>query len=265
MKVYELCSVLDGIAPLQRQEEWDNCGLIIGEFGRDVGRILTCLDVSMQIMEYARDNEYDFLISHHPLIFREIRKLVEGDPVQEMILYAIKNRIAVYAMHTNYDFADHAMNDHIAELLGLRDISGYIRSRNGEFMIGRQGAYPGGIRIRDLAALVMERLEIGNVTYSGEADDIVCRILVSTGSFDTELLGGELGDIDAVISGDIKYYTAKELKDKGILVVNAGHFGTEAVFSGLIKKQLSKALPDVTIDTVDFEKDIFNFISEQAR
>ncbi len=261
MKVYEICNVLEDIAPLLRQEEWDNCGLLIGEFGTEVTKVLVCLDVDLMILEYAAENGYNFIISHHPLIFKGVTKIVEENEVQKIIAFSILNKISIYSMHTNYDFADYSMNDHIAELLELDDIRGYADDERG-FKIGRMGTVKNGISIKQLAKRVKERLKLENLSYSGDNEKIIKNILISTGSFDYDLLKPSNDDVDLIISGDIKYHAAKMLQEKGIAVIDAGHYGTEITFSPLIKKQLSNLLGDVTIDVVDFESNVFKSINE---
>jgi GTP cyclohydrolase I len=260
MKVYELCRILEKIAPLERQEEWDNCGLLIGESGADIEKILVCLDVDPEAIEYAVKSGCNFIISHHPLIFNGIKKITGEDEVQKTVALAIQNRISVYAMHTNFDFADCAMNDHIAGLLNLENICGYFCGRKRGYPVGRTGDIRGGTEIRKLAALVGEKLGLDDVYYSGDDDALVNRLLISAGAFDADLLGPFFGGADVIISGDIKYHAAKNLKDKGILAIDAGHFGTEKIFPKLIKSMLEDLVNDIAIIAADFQKDVFKSI-----
>ncbi len=265
MKVYEICDSLEKIAPLKRQEDWDNCGLLIGEIGNDVTGILICLDVDMKVLQHASGSGYNFVVSHHPLIFKGIKKIAGEDMVQKMVAYAIKERISIYSMHTNYDFADYAMNDHIAKLLGLQDVGGYAPDHERGFKIGRKGIFPSGIELRELVLQTGRKLGLENISYTGDDESMVYNVLISTGAFDVSLIDPSHGDVDVVISGDIKYHAAKELLDRGISIIDAGHFGTEIVFSELLQKQLRNIHPDVRIDVVDFEKNIFKSINEQTR
>jgi GTP cyclohydrolase I len=265
MKVYEICDSLEKIAPLKRQEDWDNCGLLIGEIGNDITGILICLDVDMKVLHHASAFGYNFVISHHPMIFKGIKRIAEENMVQKMVAYAIKERISIYSMHTNYDFADYAMNDHIAKLLGLEDIGGYAMDQERGFGMGRKGIFPAGIPMRELVLKTGEKLGIDNISYTGDDGRIVYDVLISTGAFDISLIDPFHGNVDVVISGDIKYHAAKELLERGIFVIDAGHFGTEIVFSGLLQNQLSNIHPDVKIDVVDFEKDVFKTMNEQTR
>ena len=261
MKVYELCSILEKIAPLIRQEEWDNCGLLIGEFGNEITKVLVCLDVDLKILQYAAENGYNFIVSHHPLIYKGVTKIVEENEVQKIIAFSIQKKISIYSMHTNYDFADYSMNDYIAELLELDDIRGYVDDDRG-FKIGRLGMVKSGITVKQLAKKVKDDLKLENLSYSGEDEKVVYNILISTGTFDYDLLKPSNDDVDLIISGDIKYHTAKMLQEKGISVIDAGHYGTEITFSPLIKKQLSNLLGNVIIEVVDFESNVFKSINE---
>lgn len=260
MKVYEMCDELEKIAPLMRQADWDNSGLIIGSYGDEIKKVLICLDVSEEIMSYAFDKGYNFVISHHPLIFKGVKRITDDDHTQKIILAAIKNKISIYAMHTNYDFADHAMNDYIAGMIGLDDVKGYGIEPVKNFYLGRIGTIKEGIGMKALADLVKDRLRIDKLSYTGNDEKLVYNVLIQTGALDPELFDLKKGDIDVIITGDVKYHAAWDLMAKNIYVIDAGHFGTEIIFSSVLSDQLRKTLPDVTIDRVDFEKDIFKHV-----
>jgi len=157
------------------------------------------------------------------------------------------------------------MNDHIAKLLGLQDVGGYAPDHERGFKIGRKGIFPSGIELRELVLQTGRKLGLENISYTGDDESMVYNVLISTGAFDVSLIDPSHGDVDVVISGDIKYHAAKELLDRGISIIDAGHFGTEIVFSELLQKQLRNIHPDVRIDVVDFEKNIFKSINEQTR
>jgi putative NIF3 family GTP cyclohydrolase 1 type 2 len=122
------------------------------------------------------------------------------------------------------------------------------------------GTYKDGISIKSLADLVKNRLHIDKLSYTGSDETMVYNVLIQTGAFDLDLYDIKKGDIDVIITGDVKYHTAKELMSEGIYIIDAGHFGTEIIFSGVLSDQLRKAVPDVTIKRVDFEKNIFTHV-----
>ena len=123
MKIKEITSEIERIAPLSLQEDYDNSGLLIGNPNDDVNKVLICLDVTDEVLDEAIKNNCGMIISHHPLIFGGIKKLTGQSMLEKTIMKAIRNRIGIYATHTNIDNIFMGVNKKIADLIGLKDIS----------------------------------------------------------------------------------------------------------------------------------------------
>jgi len=103
MKIKELIQCLERLAPLSLQESYDNSGLLIGSPGKEVHKALIALDVTHAVMDEAIAKGAGLIIAHHPLIFKTLKKLQGGNLVEDLVIKAIKNDVAVYAIHTNLD------------------------------------------------------------------------------------------------------------------------------------------------------------------
>ena len=113
---------INNIAPSWLAEEWDNPGLLIGSFDKEVKSILTCLDVTSEVVDEAVEKKVDLIISHHPLIFKA-QKCIRTDRYPDGLIYSlIKNNINLLSAHTNLDFANGGLNDYLAKLLKLNNI-----------------------------------------------------------------------------------------------------------------------------------------------
>jgi len=123
MTIQEISRCLEQFAPLELQEAYDNSGLIIGNPGLEVTSVLVTLDLTDEVLEEAIANGCNLVISHHPVIFNGIRKLVEENFVQRITAKAIRNNIAVYAMHTNLDNASAGLNAFVCDVLGIKNYS----------------------------------------------------------------------------------------------------------------------------------------------
>jgi dinuclear metal center YbgI/SA1388 family protein len=121
MKLNELTGYLEKIAPLSLQESYDNAGLLVGSPEQEVSKALICLDVTMGVLEEALEGGFDLIISHHPLIFGGIKRLCGRNETEKIIIAAIKNGIAIYAMHTNLDNVETGVNAMLCEKLGIRN------------------------------------------------------------------------------------------------------------------------------------------------
>ncbi|MBN4049777.1 Nif3-like dinuclear metal center hexameric protein, partial [Bacteroidales bacterium AH-315-N07] len=103
MKLRTITDYLETIAPLSLQEDYDNAGLIIGAADEKVSKVLLCLDCTEDIIEEAIEKKCDLVISHHPIIFKGLKKINGKNYVERVVIKAIQNNIAVYAAHTNMD------------------------------------------------------------------------------------------------------------------------------------------------------------------
>ncbi len=121
MKIKEIIDSLEQLAHPTLQEDYDNSGLLIGDKNINCTGALISLDVTEKVVEEAKARKCNLIISHHPLIFREVKKITSDNYVSRTIVSAIKNDIAVYAIHTNLDNVSHGVNSKIAEKLGLRN------------------------------------------------------------------------------------------------------------------------------------------------
>lgn len=119
MKLAQIISALEEAAPVKLQEEYDNSGLIIGDPDCDITKALICVDVAPQVMEEAKERQCNLVISHHPLLFKRIKKLTSGKYMDHLVIQAVKHDIAVYAMHTNLDNAYHGVSWILGQKVGL--------------------------------------------------------------------------------------------------------------------------------------------------
>lgn len=119
MKLRQLTSYLETIAPLSYQEDYDNAGLIIGDPDKEVSQALISLDCTEDIVDEAIEKGCNLIISHHPIVFRGLKKLNGKTYVERVVIKAIKHDIALYAIHTNFDSVLNGVNAKICEKLGL--------------------------------------------------------------------------------------------------------------------------------------------------
>ena len=119
MKLLEITNYLDTRVPLSFQEDYDNCGLLIGDPNTEVNSVLICLDCTEDVLDEAVKNKHNLIISHHPIIFKGLKKITGSNYVEKIIQKAIKRDIAIYAMHTNLDNIYGGVSFQIANKLSL--------------------------------------------------------------------------------------------------------------------------------------------------
>ena len=122
MRIKEIINFLETIAPPSLQEDYDNAGLLTCSNSMACTGILICLDCTEAIVQEAIDRRCNLVVTHHPIIFKGLKKINGNNYVERTIIKAIKNDIAIYAIHTNLDNVLPGVNGKIAELLGLQNV-----------------------------------------------------------------------------------------------------------------------------------------------
>jgi len=122
MLIKTISDLIESIAPLSFQENYDNAGLIIGNSDQDIEKAIICIDVTEEVLDEAIDKQCQLIISHHPLIFKGIKKLNGKNSTEKIIVKAIQHDIAIYAAHTNLDNVREGVNGMLAKKLHMKNV-----------------------------------------------------------------------------------------------------------------------------------------------
>ncbi|QYE99272.1 Nif3-like dinuclear metal center hexameric protein [Paraclostridium sordellii] len=121
MKLKSLIKQIEKKYPLNLAYDWDNVGLLVGDYENEVNKIMVALEANEKVVNEAIEKEIDLIITHHPFIFSKMKKVTTQDLKGKLIHKLIKNNISIYSMHTNFDIAFDGLNDYFVELLNLKD------------------------------------------------------------------------------------------------------------------------------------------------
>jgi dinuclear metal center YbgI/SA1388 family protein len=122
MKLKDIISKIEDYFPLTYQEDYDNAGLLCGDRNMEVHGVNICLDVTEEVLEESIQNKQNVIVAHHPVLFKGIKKLNGDNYVERILIKAIKNDVAIYAVHTNLDNQWHGINHYLGNLLGMKNI-----------------------------------------------------------------------------------------------------------------------------------------------
>ncbi|HEY0354750.1 MAG TPA: Nif3-like dinuclear metal center hexameric protein, partial [Flavisolibacter sp.] len=123
MKISDLVGVIEKFAAPELQEDFDNAGLITGQPGWECTGVLCTLDVTTEVIKEAKKLNCNLILAHHPIIFRGLKRLNGKNYVEQVVIEAIKNDLAIYAAHTNLDNILLGVNGMIAKKLGLKNLT----------------------------------------------------------------------------------------------------------------------------------------------
>lgn len=236
MTVQDLYNLIDRIAPFETQMESDNAGFLVGSAAQEVSTVLLALDLTQPVIDEALSLGAQLIIAHHPLMFSPVRTLTEDDYEGRLIRRLVRENISFIAAHTNLDQAPGGMNDTLAQLCGLKDITG-----EGFF---RCGLLPESRTAADYTDLLKQNLHTA-VRLMGPADTLIRKVgLCSGGGSDQWVHAAEAG-CDAFVSGEIKHHLALAMADRRIVALECGHFGTEEPGIRSLASALQKELNTV--------------------
>lgn len=122
MKLSEIISVIESFAPLAYQESYDNAGLVTGDPSGDIKKALITVDITEEVIDEAVNAGAELIISHHPVIFNELKKITGSTYTERIIIKAIKKDLAIYSAHTNLDNVKEGVNLKICQKLGLTNL-----------------------------------------------------------------------------------------------------------------------------------------------
>jgi len=121
LRIRDIVSSIEQIAPMSYQESYDNSGLIVGDYNQEVSGVVICLDVIESVVEEAIQLGANMIIAHHPIVFKGLKRFNGNNYVERTVMLAIKNDIAIYAAHTNIDSVRGGVSEKICDLIGLKN------------------------------------------------------------------------------------------------------------------------------------------------
>lgn len=227
MKVRELYSSLDKRIPRSLSCSWDNDGLMCCPNGaKEVKKVLIALDVTGAVVDYAVNNGYDVIISHHPFIFNGLKSVDDEGYISSKVIKVIESGISVMSFHTRLDACEGGVNDRLASLFELSDVSTVITDG---IELGRIGYLKEPIEPEDFAKLVKELLGAPYVLLADAGVKTHKVAVVGGGGGSFISAARDLG-ADTYLSGTLDYHAmtdAPDFKLAPLNLVEAGHFFTE--------------------------------------
>lgn len=227
--VDDIIKIMNGIAPPRLAENWDNVGFLVGRKDTEVKRILVALDLTPEALKQALEQKVQMIITHHPVIFKGLKKISDQDWQQEIILSCIENKIAVFSAHTNLDSAMGGVNDVLAELLEIQEPRVLVANEESEYSgLGRIGFLEEPLELPEFLSRVKKALNIKNIVCA-DAGQKVHKVAVCGGAGADFIEEALLQGADTYVTGDVKYHDAQNAVFSGLNIVDGTHQATELV------------------------------------
>lgn len=245
MRCDELIKQLEQLAPVSCACDWDNVGLLAGRSDKEIKKVFLALDATDEVVEEAISWGADMLITHHPLIFKPLKKINDTEFIGRRVLSLLRNDISYYAMHTNFDSAPGCMADAAAQKLELTETK--VLQQEGmleeiPYGIGKIGYLKEKLTIRELADLVKERFDLPFLTIYGEhaPGETIDFIGISPGSGESMIKSALNAGVQVLVTGDIGHHSGIDAAANHLAVIDAGHYGLEYLFLDFMEDYLRR-------------------------
>lgn len=248
MKCVDILNSLCGLCPYEYAEGWDNVGLLVGDYEKEVKSVYIAVDPTDAIIEDAIKKGADMIITHHPMLFSPIKRVVSTDFIGRRVLELAKNDIAYAAMHTNFDVM--GMGYEAADRLDLSDsdVLDVTYDRDGIVEgIGRIGKLPYKMPLSELGVYVKRTFKLEHVRIFGDLDEEIECAAICPGSGKSTIDAAIKKGASVLITGDISHHDGIDANMKGLAIIDAGHYGIEKIFIQVINEYLSRNCPELMI------------------
>ena len=219
--VNELYTYFENAIPKELSCEWDNDGrMCVPSPDREIKKVLICLDINESAVDYAVNNGFDCIVSHHPLIFNSLKNIDAENNVSRKVCKLIKNDIAAFSFHTRLDKVSGGVNDALADILKLKNTEDFSD-------VGRMGVIE-PVCLKDFAEELKIRLCSDRVVCV-DGGKKVNKIAVVGGSGKDYLEEALQCGCDTFVTGEMPYNREQDAKEMGINLVCCGHYFTENI------------------------------------
>ena len=228
MQINNIIAALENWAPLAWQEPYDNAGLIVGDPDHECTGVLCSLDCTEAVVDEAISKGCNLIVSHHPIVFKGMKQFNSHHFVSRVVVKAIQNNIALYAIHTNLDNLLDGVNKTLADRLHLENRRiltpkpGFKDEKGGEIGSGLVGELPLETDEAEFLQWIKEKLNLSVLKHTHFTKKPLKTIALCGGSGSFLINDAKAQNIDCFITSDLKYHDFFEADGK-ILLVDIGH------------------------------------------
>ena len=258
MLINDFIQELETFAPLQLQESYDNAGLIIGNKDWICTGIICSLDATEAVVEEAIAAGCNLVIAHHPIVFGGLKKINGKNYVEQTIITAIKNDIAIYAIHTNLDNTLKGVNDRMADKIGLTKRSillpKYPPTTQNKYNLidyqqvgsGLMGELPEPMDEYLFLNMLKTSFNLKVIRHSPLLGKQIKKVAICGGAGSFLIGTAVTQQADVLVSADLKYHEFFDANGE-LLLADIGHWESEQYTTELIIELLKLKFPTFAV------------------
>jgi len=261
-----VCEILERLWPADGAEAWDASGLVSGNPGAPIERILLTVDVVAESVDEAVAADADLVIAHHPLLLRGVTTIAEDRYKGSLLARLIRANCALVAAHTNADVVAAGTSAVFADLLGLRETRAIVEGARPNTGIGRIGRTDEPTTLGRFARRIAEILPAtaSGVRVAGAYDTPIATVALCAGAGDAYLADPSVVASDVYVTSDLRHHPASEAREQALLrggpaLIDVSHWASEWLWLQTAQRQLRQELPEVNIMVSQTRTDPWDF------
>lgn len=239
MLLQDIIDIIESVAPLRWQEEWDNSGLQVGNRNAEIKKVLLATDVTESVVSEAMRLGCDLIISHHPLLFHGLKQVCGQTAQARCVETAIKNGIAIYSSHTAMDAWLDGVSGRMAQKIGLTECRILMPAgTEDEHGLGVIGRLPQPMRLSDLLAQVKSAFDAPMLRYVPGKTDMIQTVALCGGAGAEFAQAAMEQGAEAFITADVKYHDFLDMAGN-IALIDMDHWVSEHFTRDIFKELLN--------------------------
>ena len=247
MKIRDILQVLESMAPTAYQENYDNSGLITGDISMECSGVLVSLDCTEEVILEAIEKKCNLIVSHHPLIFRPVRRITPDNGTGLALITAIRQNITIYAIHTNLDNILSGVNACIADKIGLTNRQILLPKTDlPEVGSGLIGDLKKALSENQFLHQIKEAFGVPVVRHSPLTGKPVSRIALCGGAGSFLISNALQQGAGFFLSADLKYHEFFG-GEKQMVIADIGHFESEQFTTNLLHDVILEKFPNFAV------------------
>jgi dinuclear metal center YbgI/SA1388 family protein len=260
LSVSGVIEFLETLAEPRLAEEWDNVGLLLGDGEQAIGSVMTCLTLTSEVAEEAIRRRVGLVVTHHPILFRAVKRLTTETSEGRMLLELIRSSVAVYSPHTAFDNGIGGINRWLAKELGLENIAP-LRPRDDSPSegTGRMGDLKTPLSWLNFQKHLAAKLSLTQFQAVDTKKPTIRRVGIACGAAGDFLRDAHHLNCDVFLTGEARFHTCLEAKTLGIGLVLLGHYASERPAMEMLAQKLSEAFPAIEVWASEAESDPLNW------
>ncbi|EGY79552.1 Nif3-like dinuclear metal center hexameric protein [Peptoniphilus indolicus] len=245
-RAVDIVEYIEKLADPKYQESWDNSGWQI-KSDVDVNKVLICMDLTLERIEYALKNEFQLIITHHPMFFSGI-KSIQDDYKSKMIKKLVMNNICVYSAHTSFDVSNSGVNKVLFDFLMLEEPKDLIITDSGKGL-GLIGVNKNFKSINELLKFLESNLLVDSYKVYGRSIKDINKIALIGGSGASEIQSAIDNGADVYLTSDVKHHDAQIAYENDLILIDISHNDSEKLALKWMSEYIKEKF-DIEIETM---------------